>query len=331
MYASLDLHKKYAQAVVMNEAGAVLKEERIESDPSLMKRFSNSLQRNTDVVIESSSTWYWVYQILAEKHHVVLANPARTKAIAQAKIKTDKIDAITLANLLRGGYIAESYIPPKKIMELRELVRYRANLVRMRTNVKNRIHAYLLMNNVKIDDKNYPFSKAYIEELRIKIDDKEPKVQGYLNILSTIEKEIFEASALITNEASNNEDAKLLMTIPGVSFYSALMLVAEIGDVTRFYDSHHLMSYAGLVPSTHSSGGITYHGRITKTGSPYLRWILNQCAWSNVRTVPEGNLAMFYTRLARKKGSRKAITATSAKLLRIIYQMLKAKQPYRDE
>lgn len=159
MYASLDLHKKYAQAVVMNEEGAVLKEERIESDPILLERFSNSLEDSTNVVIESSSTWYWVYQILAKKHHVVLANPAKTKAIAQAKIKTDKIDALTLANLLRGGYIAESYIPPTKLMELRELVRYRASLVRIRTNLKNRIHAHLLMNNVKMEQKS-PFCKS---------------------------------------------------------------------------------------------------------------------------------------------------------------------------
>lgn len=139
-----------------------------------------------------------------------------------------------------------------------------------------------------------------------------------------------EASSLITNEASSNEDAKLLMTIPGISFYSALLIVSEIGDVTRFSDSYHLMSYAGLVPSTHSSGGMTYHGRITKTGNPDLRWILNQCAWSNVRSLPEGKLAFFYAKLSRKKGNTKAITATSAKLLRIIYSMLKEKQPYHD-
>jgi transposase len=126
-----------------------------------------------------------VYEILAKKHHVVLANPARTKAIAQAKIKTDKIDALTLANLLRGGYIAESYIPPKKVMELRELVRYRASLVKMRANLKNRIHAHLLMNNIKMEAKGR-FSKRYIDELRTKIND--PKVQGYLNILSSIEE-----------------------------------------------------------------------------------------------------------------------------------------------
>jgi transposase len=126
MYASLDLHKVYSQAVVMDTDGVVEREERIENSAENMEKFSDGLPPSTQVVIESSSTWYWVYQILSKKHKVVLANPLKTKAIASAKLKTDKVDALKLANLLRGGYIAESYIPPRRTMELRELVRYRA-------------------------------------------------------------------------------------------------------------------------------------------------------------------------------------------------------------
>lgn len=323
MYASLDLHKVYSQAVVMEKDGTVDREERIENSLENMERFSDGLPQGTEVVIESSSTWYWVYQILSQRHHVVLSNPLKTKAIASAKLKTDRVDALTLANLLRGGYIAESYIPAQKTMELRELVRYRANLVRMRTNVKNRIHGYLLMNNVQTGAK--PFSKEFVEVIR-KIDDL--KVQGYLRLVESIDREVHEASRVISREAADDAGARLLMTIPGVSFYSALLVTSEIGDVSRFQDSDSLVAYAGLVPSTHSSGGITYHGRITKTGSPYLRWMLGQCARINVRNEPDGRLALFYNRLARKKGSQKAIVAATAKLLRIIYWMLRDKEPY---
>ena len=133
---------------------------------------------------------------------------------------------------------------------------------------------------------------------------------------------------VVSNEALNNEDAKFLMTMPGIGFYLALLIVSEIGDVNRFPDSHHLVAYAGLAPSTHSSGGRTYHGRIMKTGSPYLRWILNQCVRANLRSDPDGRLATFYVRLAKKKGDAKAVVATSAKMLRIIYWMLREKQPY---
>jgi transposase len=148
MYAALDVHKVYSQIAIEDDDGVLIREERLENDPDLIEKFSDSLPADTSMVLESSSTWYWIYSILSKRHNVVLSNPIKTKAIASAKVKTDRVDALTLVNLLRGGYIPECYVPPKPIMEMRELVRYRANLVRMRSNVKNRIHVYLLMNNV---------------------------------------------------------------------------------------------------------------------------------------------------------------------------------------
>jgi len=189
--------------------------------------------------------------------------------------------------------------------------------------MKNRVHAYLLMNNIKISGS--PFTKSFVQELR-KVEDA--RVEGYLRIIERLNLEIHEASKIICNEASNDESARLLMTIPGISFYSALLLISEIGDVDRFPDSAHLVSYAGLVSSTHSSGGTTYHGRITKAGSPYLRWVLNQCTWVHVRSEPEGGVASFYRRLSGKKGHAKAMVAASAKLLKIVYWVLREKRPY---
>ena len=322
MFVGLDVHKKYTEVAIVDEDGVVEKQERIENEPGRIEEFSNNLS-NATMVLESSSTWYWLYEILSRRHKVVLSHPAKTKAIASAKLKTDKVDALMLANLLRGGYIAESYVPSRRIMGLRELVRYRANLVRMRGSVKNRVHAYLLMNNIKIE--HSPFTEGFLEELR-KV--KDARVEGYLRLIERLNLEIHEASKLICSEALNDENARLLMTIPGISFYSALLLISEIGDVCRFPDSAHLVSYAGLASSTHSSGGVTYHGRITKAGSPYLRWVLNQCTWVHVRNEPEGSIAAFYERLRRKKGHSKAIVAASAKLLKIVYWVLKEKRPY---
>jgi transposase len=326
MYASLDLHKKYSQAVVLEHDGTILREERLENEhPNEMERFSASLPADTEVVIESSSTWYWVYRILSKRHHVVLSNPLKTKAIASAKLKTDRVDALTLANLLRGGYIAESYIPTRKTMELRELVRHRANLVRMRSQLKNRIHAHLLMNNIRVDAG--PFTKEFLQQVRSLGDIR---VQSYLRLIDSLNEEIHTASTQISREAMGNEEARLLMTIPGISFYSALLIASEIGDVNRFADSNGLVAYAGLAPSTHSSGGTTYHGRITKTGSPYLRWILNQCVRANIRAEPDGTVALFYNRLVKKKGSPKSAVAASAKMLRIVYWVLKERRPYHS-
>lgn len=323
MFVGLDVHKKYTEVAIVDECGVIEKQERIENEPGRIEEFSNGLC-SAEMVLESSCSWYWLYEILSKKHRVVLSNPAKTKAIASAKLKTDKVDALMLANLLRGGYIAESYVPSKHVIGLRELVRYRANLVRMRSGVKNRVHAYLLMNNIRIEGS--PFTKGFLEELR-KV--KDPRVEGYIRLIEGLNFEIHEASRLICSEALNDENARLLMTIPGISYYSALLIVSEIGEIDRFPDSAHLVSYAGLASSTHSSGGTTYHGRITKTGSPYLRWVLNQCVWVHIRNEPESSIALFYGRLRKKKGHSKAAVAASAKLLKIVYWVLREKRSYR--
>lgn len=323
LFVGLDLHKKYTEFAVMDVVGSVLRQGRVENTLGELKAFSDSLPAKSSMIMESSSTWYWAHKLLSQRHDVMLSNPVRNKAIASAKVKTDKIDSITLANLLRGGWAAECYVPSKETMEFRELVRFRANLVRERTKLKNRIHAYLLMNNISIEAR--PFTKGFVEEVR-KLDDV--RVQSYLRLIDATNAEILEASKTIRERAGSNEDANLLMTIPGISFFSALLIVSEIGEIGRFDDSSSLVAYAGLAPSTHSSGGKTYHGPITKTGSTHLRWILGQCTRVHMREEPDGTVAAFYQRLARKKGDQKAIVAASAKLLKIVYWVLKEKRAY---
>jgi transposase len=325
LFVGLDLHKKYTEYAVMDVGGKLLRQGRIENTLDNMREFSESVPAQSSMVIESSSTWYWAHRLLSERHNVTLSNPVKNKAIASAKVKTDKIDSITLANLLRGGWAAECYVPSKMTMEFRELVRFRANLVRERTRMKNRIHAYLLMNNVSIDAG--PFTKGFVEKVRT-LDDA--RVQSYLRLIGGLNREIREASQTIRQKAGDNPDAKLLMTIPGISYYSALLIISEIAEIERFEDSSSLVGYSGLAPSTHSSGGKTYHGPIMKTGSAYLRWIMGQCTRVHMRMEPDGTVANFYNRIARKKGDQKAIVAASAKLLKIVFWVLKEKRAYHS-
>ena len=325
MFIGLDVHKNFLQAAVLDAGGQLLKQERIPNSKDEIINFFQEFDK-AKIVIESSSTWYPIYQLLSEKHEVTLSNPTRTKAIAQAKVKTDKIDALTLAKLLRSGFIAESYIPPRRIMDLRELVRYRASLVRLRTMVKNRIHAQLLMHGIRIQDA-YPFTRIYNEKLQALQDYR---IHGYLNIIESLNIQITETSKRIRQTAIEDDDSKLLMTIPGIGYYSALLITSEIGDVNRFPDSAHPCSYAGLTPSTHSSGGATYHGRITKTGSRYLRWILTECTRTHIRHNPNSTITRFYQKLTARKGDGKAIVAASTKLLKIAFWVLKEKRPYHS-
>ena len=181
--------------------------------------------------MESSSVWYNIYRYLSEERSfdVVLSNPVKTRAIASAKIKTDKLDAVKLADLLRGGYIAECYVPNNKIMELRELVRHRIVLVRMKTKLKNSIHGIMLMKGIQVSNAcTHTFTLEYIDELK-KLNDY--RINHYISLIESLDQEIKDVSKKIILLAKENKMAKLLTTIPGIGHYSALFLVSEIDDI----------------------------------------------------------------------------------------------------
>lgn len=253
MFVGMDIHKNYLQIVIMDNKGKLMRNDRIDNNRDEINRFfsNNDVeQKNSQLVMESSCTWYSVYQYLAGEKHldIVLSNPVKTRAIASAKIKTDKVDAVKLADLLRGGYISECYVPDKRIMELRELVRHREVLVKIRTKMKNKIHGIMLMKGIKISNiGTHTFTKKYNEQLK---ELHNYRIDAYLRLIDSLEKEIKDVSNEILLQTKQDGMAKLLMTIPGIGFYSALLIVSEIGDISRFPDSNHLCSYAGLVPSS---------------------------------------------------------------------------------
>jgi transposase len=329
MFVGMDVHKNYLQVAVLDEKGKVLNNSRVDNNLIKVNDFFDRLhpRSNTKVVMESSGMWYNIYECLRKRRlDVRLSNPAKTRAIASAKIKTDKLDSVKLADLLRGGYIAECYVPTKETMDLRELVRHRAALVRIRTKLKNKIHSIMLMNGTSVSYVGtHIFTKRYIEKLR---ELNNYRINGYLHIIESLNDEINTVSKKILLLAQGNEMARLLMTVPGIGYYSALLIVSEVGDINRFPDSYHLCSYAGLIPSTHSSGGITYHGSITKTGSKYLRWIMLECLHAHIRNEKNSNVTQFYTRVSKKKGNSKAAVAAASKLLKIVYWIMKEKRMY---
>lgn len=324
MYIGMDLHKNYLQVAVIDKDGNLLCNSKINNDKESIDGFFDGMDMNAKVVMESSSVWYDTYCRMEEKgFDVILSNPVKTKAIASAKIKTDKIDAKILAELLRSNMIPQCYIPPKKTMELREIVRHRGSLVRERTHLKNKIHGILLLNGIKMQGTT--FSQKYNKELK---NLGNYRINDYLRIIELLDSEIKEITKKIELCVKEDKSASLLTTIPGIGNYSALLIASEIGDINRFPDSHHLCSYAGLVPSVHSSGGITHYGKITKTGSRHLRWVLTECVHSHVR-YENSNITRFYTKIAKKKGNAKATVAAAAKMLRVIYWILREKREYK--
>jgi transposase len=322
MYVGLDVHKRVCHGTVMNWEGTIVKQERFSNNPRGLDTFMDGVG-GARVVMEAGYCWQPVYDRLEERgHDVKLAHPLKTKAIAQAKVKTDKIDSEVLAHLLRADLVPESWVPPKEIRELRELVKRRVFLVRMRTKVKNRVYAELTKRD--ITPVRPPFTRKGMEVLKgLGIG----AVSQLLPVIEVLDRQIGEASSVIEGMAVENGDARLLTTIPGVGYYVALLLVAEIGDVDRFPSSEKLCSYAGLVPSVRRSGNSTIHGSITKEGSKWVRWALTQAVHVHLRF--DTRLTRFYRRLAKKKAKQVALIATARKMLKVVYWMLKEKEEYR--
>lgn len=330
-YIGIDLHKKFSQVTVMNKQGHIKEQRKLyHDDREALKAYFGSFDHQAQATMEATRNWSWFYDLLEEVGlDAKLAHPLKTRAIAEARIKTDKLDSATLAHLDRANLIAQAYVPPAPIRQERELLRYRQSLVRVRSAIKNKIHALLDRQGVFPPPFTDLFGGAglvFLKELKLP-DIQRQNLNGYLTLLDQLNQLISKAFKHIRQSIKDLPQAKLLMTIPGISYLTAHLLLAEIGDINRFPSHQKLCSYAGLVPSTHQSGQQCYHGRITKQGNKYIRWALVESAQVAIRH--DEHLRRWYLKLSRKRGKTKAIVACARKLLVAIYHMLKEHEPYK--
>jgi transposase len=329
-YYGIDIHKKYSVYTAIDERGVILEQGRIPNEPQAFARIMNHSPEGAKAVIEATCNWYYIHDILEGMvAEVCVAHPLRTRAIASARVKTDKVDATTLAQLLRADLIPHSYVPRREVRELRELLRYRASLVRIRTRIKNKVHALLTKNGLQ-----HPFSDLFGKAGRKWLASIELRpvyrnaLEGYLRILDSLDREILPVTKEINAAAPADARVRLLISVPGIGYYTALLILSEIGDIDRFPDANHLVSYAGLNPSVHSSGGVTKYGRISKQGSAWLRWVLTESA--SIAARRPGKLQSFHRRIARRHGAKTANIALAREILRICYYLLKKGERYQE-
>jgi transposase len=321
-YIGFDIHKRYTFYTHMDEHGKIQSQGRLPNSREALGTFFAGVGEPVRVAMEASINWYHLYDLLDILNiPVTLAHPLRTRAIAEAKVKTDKVDSAILAHLLRADLIPAAYIPPREIRDLRELLRYRAALVRLQTMVKNRIHAILLKHGYQapVRDVFGVRGREWLATIPLR-PVYQQALHGYLQILDVVHHQIETASGQIDQEAKITPTAQTLCTLPGIGSYTALLLLAEIGDVSRFPSPKHLVSYAGLAPTVHASGGRVRTGHISKQGSPWLRWILVEAALHAGRKDPYQAL---YQRLAKRKGWHTARVAVARELVKKVYWMLR--------
>ena len=296
---------------------------------SIQTFVAKCLQPSDQVVIETTTnTWEIADLILPHVAKVAIANPLKVKAIAEAKIKTDKVDAGVLAQLLRCDFLPQVWIPDKSTRLLREMCAHRAGLVADQTRIKNRIQSLLAQRLIPISV-SVLFNgcgRNWLSKLELTTQDR-AVVDSYLRVLDHIESEETSLQKVLTELSYQNDEIRLLMTLPGVGPAGAQALYAALGDWKRFKDGAHAASYLGLSPSTRQSANHCYHGPITKAGNSLARWLLTQAA-RQVAQHP-GPLGVFFRRIRTRKNFNVAVVATARKLVTIAFLMLKNNEPYR--
>jgi transposase len=337
-HLGIDVGKRKCRAALKDDKGKILDEFFFGNDGdgihNLLSRIQSHGKCSTRAVLESTGNmWMKIHDTLEENEiDTKLANPYKTRIIAEAKIKSDKLDARILSDLLRTDLIYESYVPNKEDRDRRSLVRHRITLSRTKTKLVNKVHSILDKYDYQTNLTDI-FSKSGIEWLRSLSSQVTPVdriiLDSSIASIETINQQIATVSKEISKYASSldNKDVKILLSITGIDIFSAMLISTEIVDVKRFSTPWKLVSYAGLAPSIRESSGKTKTGKITKQGSPWLRWILVQCALTAIRY--DAHLRTFYDRIRNRKGHATAIVATAKELLVIIWYMLNRNELYR--
>jgi transposase len=325
----LDVHRQFAEVAVAQGGQAVPSGHRFEATPAGLLAFARSLGKEDQVVLEATvNTWAIVDVLAAHAGRVVVSNPLRTRAIASAKVKTDKIDAATLAQLLAADFLPEVWIPDPETRSRRAQVAHRAGLVQQRSRLRNRVEAVLHRNLLECPWTD-TFGKRgcqWLAHLNLPSADRE-QLDSTLRQLDCMEAEVARADQLIAETTLGDPRIQRLMTIPGVGVTTAAALVAVVGDVARFPRPNQLVGYLGLDPRVRQSGNKpAYTGHISRQGQAHARGLLVEAAHAAVRRP--GPLRAFYLRIRARRGSQVALVAVARKLAILTWHLLTKGEDY---
>ena len=328
-FIGLDVHKEVVEVCAIDESGMHLFRRRISCTREVLLDFAEELTPNDAIALEVTTNAWTVADLLQPfVGRIVVGNPMKTKAIAEAKVKTDKVDAEVLAQLLRCDYLPSVWIPDDTTRILRQLTSRRERLVSERTRLKNRIQSVLagLLIPVPVKTLFSQAGRSWLANCDLPADQR-ALIESDLRLIESVNVEIGALEEMLMKHAWNTPSVRLLMTIPGVDYCVALTLLAALGDLSRFEDGDHAASYLGLTPSIKQSASKCWHGSITKQGNTHARWMLTQAA-QNMSRHP-GPMGVSFRRLSKRKCWNIAVCATARKMVKVAWLMLKNNEPYR--
>jgi transposase len=327
----LDVHLDFIEIAICEE-GQVYSAGRVPATPEGIGTLADSLLPTDRVALEvTGSSWEIVRLLEPHVSKIVVVSPGDT-GISQARAKTDRLDARTLARLLWTGELEAVWVPPEWVSRMRRRLQRRGQLVRARSRAKNEIHA-VLMRRLKgrppVSDLFGVKGRKWLRGLELpEVEDE--TVQAGLRHIEFLDTEIEQVERLICQDALESPQVKRLLTVPGVNVICAAIFLAAVGDIRRFKGSRPVVAYLGLDPRVYQSGsGPARGGRISKQGSPQARWALVEAARS-VAQQP-GPLHAFYERIRARKGHNAAVVAVARKLAVLFWCMLTREEDYAHQ
>lgn len=299
----------------------------------LVAQYFAALPRPHTVAIEAVGFYRWLWEMLepiVEK--LTLADATQARALAGRRLKTDREDAFNIAELLAAGRLPISYAPPLEVQILRDITRHRNGFSRQHARVLCRVKSIMNANN-----RPGP-ARLQSEGLIRYLKAQGPKLPARhvemlwqcVDQLALTERQIAQAERAIGEVVGRKtfpEVYEILLSFPGVAMVTAATVIAEVGDFRRFTHAKAIGRFAGLNPRVYASGGKQRIGHIAKTGSPHLRWILQQAAWTAIRT--DENVRRVFLRIAKRSGRKAAAVAVARKLLTWMWCAVKKGEPYR--
>ena len=320
LYVGVDAHSKTSWITVMDEKGKILKREQINSCRKDVRRSLGRYRQLVKAVVEASRSWGPIYDWLDEvTDNVILAHPGKVRAIAEARIKTDKIDSETLAHLLRADLIPQAYAPSKDIRAKKRVLRQRMFFVRVRTMLKNRIKALLVQHSVETPQVSDLYGKKGLQWLKaLKPPEPDDKLLNEdLGLLLVLNERITATENLIAELSAGDDAVDWLVSLPGIGSFLSVLIRYEVDNIERFSSAKKFTGYTGLVPSTYASGERMVHGRLTKRGNKWLRWAFIEAVTPAIRR--SSMLRRYYDKIKSRRGCKDARAATARKLAELAW------------
>lgn len=329
MYVGVDQHKYFSQVAVVDENGRLCQERRLlHADREGLRKFFRSLGECKGV-LEATRNWDWLHDVMEETlTEVRLCNPVLARLIAESRIKTDKLDALALAQLLRTEFLPEAYAPPMEVRRLRALHRFRMHLVGVRTAWKNRVHTLLDRAGIQHEESDLFGARGRMLLAQLRLEEPyQTELKRLLKLIDLLTQEVKALEGQLRKQIRQDPRGALLLTVPGIGVILAYAILAEVGEMERFGSAAKFASYCGLVSRTHQSAARYHQGSVGKGGNHYLKWALVEAAHTARKKDPA--LGALYQRMAAKGKPQKGIVAVARHLAEAIYHMLKRKEAYR--